>query len=114
MSLDKHATATERKIVHKLVDDALAAGYAISVNDGEATTVVRSRVRATILGAMATTGEDTLVFFLPTAREAQPFVRVGWVSLIYGNGCDIISNSSANDSTDTLLAGAEALAESLG
>ena len=113
MSLDKYATETERKIIHKIVDDALAAGYAVSVNDGEVTTVTQSRDRDAILGAMATTGGDTLVFFLPTPREAKPFVGVGWVSLIYGNECAIISDASANESTEALLAGADALAETL-
>jgi hypothetical protein len=115
MSLTEYATATERRIVHKIVDDALAAGYSISVNDGEVTTVVQSRGRATILGAMATTGEDVLTLWDPkNGPTVGVSKRVGFVSLIYSNDCDIISDYSANEAMDTLLAGASALAESLG
>jgi hypothetical protein len=115
MSLDKYATTTERKIINRLIDDALAAGYAISVNDGEETTVKQSQDRAAIRGAMATTDTDILTFWDP---KGGPTVgvskRLGFVWLIYGNDCDVISDYSANEAMDTLLAGASALAESLG
>lgn len=114
MSLDKYATETERKIIHKLVDDALAAGYSISVTDGEETTVTQSRDRAVILGAMATTGEDVLTIWDPNAGATVGVSkRLGAVWFIYGNDADIISDYTVNAAMESLLAGAEALAETL-
>lgn len=107
MSLDKHATEIERKIAHKIVDDALTAGFSISVYDGEETTVKQARDRAVILDAMATTGSDRLVMY----REGR---HCGWVLLIWGNGADLLSDHAANDTMEALLQPVYDYAETLG
>jgi hypothetical protein len=110
MSLTKYATPNDGKIVRKLVDDALAAGLVVSVNDGEEWTVKKSRERAEILGALATTGEDHLRF------RREDGSNVGTVSLIYDNGnegCDVISDHTANEATEALVKGASDLAAKL-
>lgn len=107
MSLEKYATDVERQISAQIVDDALKAGYTVSVSDGEEFTVVRSTDREVILGAMATTDQDVLVF------RDDAGAKIGWVQLIWGNDHELISNSSVGGEIEALLAGAEALASAL-
>jgi len=97
----------ERQILEKLVDDALFYGCTVAVHDGEAWALHRSLERDTILAATRSTDADTLMFF-----DADG-VRVGVVCLIYGNGYDLISDSTDSPAMQALLDGAEALAESL-
>lgn len=95
----------ERLLMEQVVDDLLAAGYLVSVNDGEETTVTESTDRAEILDAMRSTDEDYLLARLPGVK------RNSWVRLIYGNGADLISDF--NVSLEGVLANANALAERL-
>lgn len=94
----------ERQIVERLVRDALRLAFSVSVNDGEDTTLHESTDLDAIGKAMGTTDEDWLVFHSP-ARG-----RVGWVRLIYGNGADVISDYTANETMERIVAGANALA----
>jgi hypothetical protein len=109
-NFQEYASATEQKIIKRLVNDALAAGYLISVHDGEEVTVKRSSDKAAILAAMATTEADNLIFH----NEAD---RIGSVHLIYGNETDIISEMTwkigCQDKLETLVSGASQLAEEL-
>lgn len=106
-SFQAYASSQERMIAKRLVDDILAAGHVISVNDGEAFPVKRSADRTTILDALASTGSDTLVI-RDTSGE-----RVGFVLLIWGNGTDLISDCSDNPATLALCKGAESVQEML-
>lgn len=85
-------TQTEFGIVSGIVRRALAKGYTVSVNDdafgGGEWTVKRSRDLAEIIDALATTGGDLLKMH----DAAGKFLGV--VSLIYGNGEDVISDCS--------------------
>lgn len=104
----RFTTVGERRVVTKLVNDALAAGYTVSVSDGEEVVVKQSNNRAEILKAMASTGEDILVF-----RRADG-TRVGSVLLIWNNaedGSEVIADHSDNKDTRSLVKGAEELAE---
>lgn len=94
----------ERQIVEKLLDDALTAGLSISVHDGEEFPLRNSTNKAAILEAMFSTDADGLHF----SREGKPSA---WVLLIYGNGPDLISDSTTKNTE--FLVGAEALAEEL-
>ena len=96
----------ELAICGKLIDDALAAGYEVSVYDGGAYPLLRSTDRAAIIAAMRSTDGDTLIFHNAGAR-------IGWVQLVYGNGHDVIADNTDNTTTNELLRGAEALAEEL-
>jgi hypothetical protein len=96
-SLDKYAPAEARRIAKRLIQAALDAGYAISVFDGEETTVRQSTDRRAIIDAMATTSDDRLTFWMGDTR-------IGTVWLIYSNGEDVISDWSSNETMDALLA----------
>lgn len=86
----------ERMVVGRVIADALAAGYAISVNDGEETTVKRSIDPAAILKAMFTTGED---YLLVHGRVGNHFARehFAWVRFVYGNcGWEVVNDYTTN------------------
>jgi hypothetical protein len=79
----------ERVIIRRFVKTALRYGYAISVFDGEETTVKRSMDVNVIMKAIMTTDEDFLELF----RLNESPKRQGWVRLIYGNsGYDVIND----------------------
>jgi hypothetical protein len=99
-SFSQYTTRGERKVATKLVRAALAAGYTISVNDGEDWTVKRATRAYDVLDALATTGEDTL-----RLHAADPSKTIGWHNagsfyLVWGNaddGSELISDFTAND-----------------
>jgi len=96
----------EMSIIRRLVKDALALGYTVSVCDGEEWTVKRSTKPGEILAAVRTTDEDYLAF-----RTADG-TYVGKVFLVYGNEpYEVISDYSANEATEALLKGANTLAD---
>lgn len=107
MMMMKYAPPDEQAIATKLVDTILQAGHLISVIDGEVATVKLSTDRTEILDALCTTDHDVLVI-----RDAH-HRRVGSVTLIWGNGCGLISDNTVDPEgvMATLLAPAEALAE---
>lgn len=77
----------------RLIDAALAAGYTVSVNDGEEWTVTKSTDRTLILDAMGTTGEDYIM--VRTADGAK--IARYW--MIYENGNEVITDWSYTDAT---------------
>lgn len=98
--LNKYATPGEARAARKLVKAALAAGYTISVNDGEEWTVKRSGRELEIIDALATTGEDRLLMRLAVSGDV-----VGSFWLIYGNdpnGDELISDHSDNSACEAL------------
>lgn len=99
-----YGTTNEKLIVGKLVADLLAAGYSLSVYDGEEYPLRRSTDADAIYKALASTDFDRL----HTHKEGY---REGWVLLIWGNDRDIISDYTI--SLETQIAGANALAEQL-
>lgn len=90
----------EQRIAEQLIAAALAAGYTVSVNDdfaGEGEWTVKRSVDATaILAALGTTGGDLLRF-----RDADGMACV--VSLVWGNGADLIHDSSSTPETEALV-----------
>ena len=97
----------ERAIVGRAVRDALRAGYSLSVNDGEAFAILRSRNRAAIMRALFSVDEERLYIHAGDTGR-----RVGWVYLVYGNdGPDVIADYTGN--LESLLTGANACAEVL-
>ncbi len=79
-----HRNEVERQVIVKLVEGLLASGREVGVNDGEETTLVRSRDEEEIFAAMSTTDEDYLHVYAGDAKS--------WIRLIYGNGADVISD----------------------
>ena len=74
--MDKeYTTSGERGTATRLVRAAIAAGYTVSVYDGEEYPVKRSRKERQILAALASTEEDWLVI-----RDVG--LRMGAISLM--------------------------------
>lgn len=93
----------ERKIVRRVIADALAAGFVLSVNDGEETVLKRSNDATAIEAAMFSTDED----FLHFVKDGK---FVGEVHFVYGNtGWDVINDN--HTSLESVLEGATAYAE---
>jgi hypothetical protein len=93
-SFSQYTTRGERKVATKLVRAALAAGYSISVHDGEEWTVSRATRAYDVLDALATTGEDTLQLYDADQHGAGCFY------LIWGNaadGSELIADHTDND-----------------
>jgi hypothetical protein len=85
----------ERRIVTQVIDSALAAGYQLSVDDGEEITVKRSVNKEEILAAMFTTDEDRLHFSRPGDTNLNELS--GWVYFVYGNdGYDVVNDYTTN------------------
>ena len=79
----------ERSIVDRTVDVLLAAGYQLSVHDGEQVTVERSSDAEKIKAALMTTDEDNLLAYEKDAEGDH----YSWVRFVYGNdGWDVISD----------------------
>lgn len=74
----------ERKIVEACIDELLAHGAELGVNDGEEVVLQDCRDRKAILGAMFSTDEDYLL--------VSYGVKHGWVHFIYGNGANVLSD----------------------
>lgn len=89
----------EKRVCDRLVRDILAAGCVISVHDGGCFVVKRSDHRDHIVDAMRSTDEDTLVIYNAAGE------RLGSVLLVYGNGCDVISDYSYTDATERTMEG---------
>jgi pyruvate dehydrogenase complex dehydrogenase (E1) component len=98
--------ALEMRVVRKLVKDGLAAGYSVSVCDGEEWTVKRSTKLGQIVAALRTTDEDYLAFHTAAG------IYVGKVFLVYGNEpYEVVNDYSANDAMEELMKGANAVAD---
>lgn len=106
--MSKTSEQIEVEIATKLIDDALAAGFTIDVNDGEDTPLENSTDKAAILAAMRSTDEDYLI--LKKAIGANKFLA-GWVRFVFGNECSVISDYTMN--IEAVVKGAEALADTL-
>lgn len=102
-----HASEIEKRIVGKLVTDLLAAGYVITVNDGEDDCLVQSTEPAKIFDALSSTDTDKL-YLHKDLRHA------GWILLVWGNDAHVISNSTTGSDLEAAMAGADALSTKLG
>lgn len=92
-------------IATKIVDDALALQYSISVDDGGDTFIVRKCIdRAQILAALDTSDINVLYFYDVTTSRC-----VGWAQLVNSG----IADASDNPKVDAILKGAEALSDQL-
>lgn len=83
----------ERDVITAAIRGCLAAGYDLTVNNGEENVLLNSRDEAAILGALWTTDEDHLFLNL----DPTTWARAGWIRLIYGNdGWDVINDYTTN------------------
>jgi hypothetical protein len=109
----------ERLIARQIVEDAIAAGYEIDVNDGEETTLQYSTNRDDVLAAMFSTDCDQLTLYTGAGSLADLGIvdkrrRVGSIFLIWGNGHDVVSDYSDNLEIASVLGRANATAEEAG
>lgn len=92
--------ACERKVVRFAVRQLLAAGYSITVNNGEECPVRKSTREHSIMGAIQQCDEEWLNIWL-TGDEGKD-VRIGTIALVYGNsGPEVIADYST--SLETVL-----------
>lgn len=99
MSLDKYASEGENKFVRRMVTIILKKGMLISIDNGGAFVVRRSKMPSRIYPNMATTGEDRLLI------HERDGTHVGTFWLVYGNapsGEELIADYSGNDLCDQL------------
>lgn len=95
----------EKKIATKFVNDALAAGYTIGIDNGGDDLEYKGTDKKKILSEMFATDEEHLYVFKP--NQNKPF---GWVYFIYGEcGWDVINDYTVN--LESLLTETLALAE---
>jgi len=96
----------EMAIANKLVSDALALNYTVSVYDSEVWTVKRSSNQEEIIAALNSSDWDQLKF-----RKANGDY-VGVAALIWGEtGYDLINDYTVSDEMTALMEGVEALAD---
>lgn len=103
----KKRIAIERRIVSCVVKEALRNKLTISVWEGGAFCLKKSSSYRSVMSAIMSTDSDEFRL----RNEAGDIV--GWVQFIYGNGADVLTNSSDNELTKRILKPAEDLAESL-
>jgi hypothetical protein len=102
----------EMSVMKKLVQDALAAGYAIRIYDGEAWTTREPLTNENkIIFDLRSTDEDQIYFYKNVDGKWK---RFGFVKLIYGNmPYEVIADNTDTDEINNLLKGAEALQDAL-
>jgi hypothetical protein len=91
-------TLTETQVATKLVQFLLARGYALSVNDGEETTVHMSKNEQEIIPAMFTTDEEILYVNCTVTNK-----MLGYIELIYGNGADCVIHDCLGVSVEAMV-----------
>lgn len=116
MAHTDHLKAWEVEVVEALVDEALKAGFLVSVwNGGDEAEIDRSNDRAAILEACGASDSDRLVFFkiVPGYRPGHRITsRVGAAILVYGNEPGVtVSDYTVSDEFEAFLAPINALHE---
>jgi hypothetical protein len=98
----------EKTIVAMIVEDALAAGYSVTLNNGGDTDELEnSKDKAQILAAMFATDDERLTFHSDASR-------VGWVYFVYGNdGWDVVNDCIESEHMKKIMARADAYADTL-
>ena len=103
----------EERIVRKLVELLIAAGYKLSVWDGEGYAITGSGSVDDTLAAMGHTGEDTLQVSRPWQQDAYS-ADLGDIYLVYGNdGHDVIADDNVEPMLNRILDEVESFADAL-
>lgn len=102
--------ACERKVVRRTVRTLLAAGYAITVNNGEDAPIRRSKSINAIMAEVQACDEEWL--HVLRQDETGAWKRIGTIFLVYGNsGPEVIADYST--SLETVLEPVMAYCEKL-
>lgn len=103
----RHRGQIEQLIVKKVITDLLAAGFALTVDDGDGEGNQLLGVTE-VVDAIMNTDEDRLYAY----KRGEDKRCFGWILFIYGNdGWDVISDYTTN--LEEILKPAHALAEKL-
>jgi hypothetical protein len=100
-------SSDEARIARRCIADLLAAGYEISVYDGEEIVLRRSTGPKAIFATLGTTDEDHLIAYRPGEKP-----RAGSVWLVYGNEPGVLL-ADYSCALEGELAGAIALSDRL-
>lgn len=101
---NKMIIEVEQKIAKSAIHELVSQGFAISIFDGETTSIMESKNEKEIFNNMFTTDQDTLEVY----RDGKYY---GSVFFVYGNdGYDVISDYTVN--LEDSLTETNALAES--
>lgn len=99
----KNRQCLEREICQRLLEVAIAAGFTISVDNGEEEVICQSKIVSDILAVMFSVDEETLIL----ADDGKEYR----IYLVYGNsGWDVIHDS--HSSLEALLEPVHSFAES--
>ena len=103
----------ERRIIRKLLEMLIEAGYSLSVWDGESYSILYSHNVDDTLNAMGHTDKDTLQVTMPDPND--PYGNeLGDIYLIYGNdGHDVIADDNVDPVLEPILDQVEAFANDL-
>lgn len=102
----------EREIVGIVVADAIAAGYAVRLFDGESWAGPRTEKADEIMTQIQATDEERLYVY--TFDQGAKPVRLGSIFFVYGNdGYDVINDHTASPAIEAILTRANARAEEL-
>ena len=95
---------SELSIAKAIISRGLAAGYQVSVWEGEGYALRYSRDIAAIMEALQSTDED-VIHFSQHVNEGKGAFRkyLGWVMLVWGNGEDVVADHSYNEVIDRLV-----------
>ncbi|MER8641018.1 hypothetical protein [Mesorhizobium sp. M1252] len=99
MAFPAHANITEKRIITAILKRALAAGYSVSVFDGEEWALRRSVDLEAITAECHATDETTLRFWDATRNQ------MGSIWLVHGNEDDVISDHTDNSPMAALVKG---------
>lgn len=84
--------AFETRVAKMIVNEALRQGYALSLyNGGDGAEIEKSTDGPALIKELCASDEDMLWFY---KKWGNDIVYVGSVTLIYGNGYDVISDYS--------------------
>jgi hypothetical protein len=104
---------TERTIIDLAIRDILAALHAISVYGDCELDCPASTDYEEITSHVAACSQTEFIIWTDPIQNGAPRRKVGWVMFVHGNGCDVLSDYTANDKTEALLSRANAETERL-
>lgn len=87
----------ELPIARHLIRHILSEGFEIALHDGEEIAVPRTRNFDALNDGLASTDYDNLIIYLSGAPK-----RIGAITLIWGNGCDVLSDHTDNETLEKL------------
>lgn len=108
MPASRTHTEIELPIARHLIRNILAEGFEIALHDSVEIAVPRTRNYDALNEGLASTDYDNLIIYMSGAPK-----RIGTITLIWGNGCDILHDHTDNEELGKLVRPSMDYAESL-